>query len=91
GEVELFYGTTPEFGDEIVGWSDSGSGLFFVPSTDVAFSNAATRPADFASCTYTPTAPYDPAVTYICLNPKGEMNFGDPDPEFAISFRARIR
>ncbi|MEO0786498.1 MAG: choice-of-anchor L domain-containing protein, partial [Pseudomonadota bacterium] len=48
GEVELFYGTTPEFGDEIVGWSDSGSGLFFVPSTDVAFSNAATRPADFA-------------------------------------------
>ncbi|MEM1149433.1 MAG: choice-of-anchor L domain-containing protein, partial [Pseudomonadota bacterium] len=90
-EVELFFGTTPEFGDEVVGWSQTNSNLFFNPATDVAFSNAITRPADFAGCTYSPTPGYDPAVTYICINPKGAMNFGDPDPEFSIRFRARIR
>ena len=91
GEVEIYTNTTPEFGDEIVGWSETGTNLFFNPATDLAFSNAPSRPSDFASCTYTPVSDYDPAVSYICINPKGAMNFGDPDPEFAISFRARIR
>ncbi|MEL6569485.1 MAG: choice-of-anchor L domain-containing protein [Pseudomonadota bacterium] len=91
GEVELFYGATPEFGGEVVGWSETNTNLFFTPVTDVAFSNSASRPAGFANCNYTPIAGYDPAVTFICINPKGAMNSGDPDPEFSISFRARIR
>ncbi|MEM9738928.1 MAG: choice-of-anchor L domain-containing protein [Pseudomonadota bacterium] len=90
-EVELFFGATPEFGGQIIGWSETNTNLFFTEATDVAFSNSSTRPTDFASCTYTPNSGYDPAVTHICINPKGAMNFGDPDPEFSIRFRARIR
>ncbi|MEL7130456.1 MAG: GEVED domain-containing protein, partial [Pseudomonadota bacterium] len=63
----------------------------FVFATDVGFSDAATGPASFADCTYTPGAGYDPAVRFVCFNPKGVMAAGDPDPEFAISFRTRIR
>lgn len=91
GNVEFYNGATPEFGGEVVGWSGTGSGLTFDPAVDVAFSDAASPPADFSACTYSPAAGYDPAVTYICFNPKGAMAFGDPDPEFSVSFRARIR
>ncbi|MEM6946873.1 MAG: hypothetical protein AAF486_02160, partial [Pseudomonadota bacterium] len=80
-----------EFGDEVVGWSEAGTGLTFDPALDVGFSNAAARPSNFAACSYTPLAGYDPAVRYLCLNPKGAMASGDPDPTFSVSFRARIR
>ncbi len=63
----------------------------FVFATDVGFSDAATAPADFAACNYTPIAGFDPAVTFICFNPKGVFLAGDPDPSFSVSFRARIR
>ena len=35
--------------------------------------NAATAPASFAACTYSPVAAYDPAVRYVCLRPQGSM------------------
>lgn len=63
----------------------------FVFVNDVGFSNAATAPGDFAACDYTPIAGYDPAVTFICFNPKGVFLTGDPAPSFSVSFRARIR
>ena len=67
---------------------DNGSGLTFDAANDVAFSNATTAPADFEACNYTPTAnDYDEAVTFICFNPKGEMN---PTSSWNLSFRARI-
>ena len=96
-EVEFFTGDIdtggPDnyTGTDPVGFVDNGSGLTFTYASDVGFSNLGTRPADFASCTYTPTGSYDPNVTYICFNPKGQMPAGDPDPGFSVAFRARIK
>jgi len=69
---------------------DSGSGLSWDYGRDVGFSSAATPPASFAACTYSPLVGYDPNVTYICINPKGQLGTGSPAPSFSVSFRARI-
>lgn len=68
------------------------SGLTFTAATDLRFSNAATPPASFAACTYTPVAAFDPLVRYVCVNPKGTMagSTGTP-PSFTISFNARVK
>lgn len=81
--------TLPETG--VVAFINGGSGLSFTPATDLAFSNAATQPSLFSQCTYVPAPGYDPAVTHVCLNPKGAMAAGDPDPFFRVEFRARIK
>ena len=67
------------------------SGLTFTTSTDIRYSNATTAPASYAACTYTPTASYDPAVHYICLNPKGIMagSTGTP-PGFTLTIQAKV-
>jgi len=46
----------------------------------------------FSACTYTPTSAYDPAVKYVCINPKGTMaaSTGSP-PNFTVSFNAQIK
>lgn len=75
----------------MVGFSQTGSALTFSPVTDLAWSNSLSRPANFAACNYLPVTDYDPAITYICVNPKGVMAAGSPDPQFTVSFRARIR
>jgi uncharacterized repeat protein (TIGR01451 family) len=77
-------GTTP------VIFTNNGSGLTFNYATDVRY--ATTAPANFAACTYTPTAGYDANVRYICVNPKGRMTgqSGATAPSFSISFRAKI-
>jgi uncharacterized repeat protein (TIGR01451 family) len=72
-------------------FSQSGTTLTFTPSTDLRFSNAATAPANFAACTYTPVAGFDPNVKYICLNPKGIFSNGSPSPFFTVQFRTRIK
>lgn len=92
-EIEFYNGdidgpgpqTTPVTG------TDNGSGLTFNYASDVRYSNALSRPVNFAACSYTPSAGYDPNVNYICVNPKGTMAAGTPDPSFAIKFRARIK
>lgn len=68
------------------------SNLVFNPANDMRFSNAVTPPASFAACTYTPIGAYDPAVRYVCFNPKQNMpgSSGVP-PSFTISFEARIK
>ena len=63
----------------------------FVFANDVGFSDDAAAPVDFVACDYDPVVGFDPAVTYICFNPKGTFLAGDPDPSFSVSFRARIR
>lgn len=67
------------------------SNLTFSASNDIRYSNAATAPTSFASCTYTPSGAYDPAVRYICINPKGSMagSTGTP-PSFTITFNSQI-
>jgi len=89
-EVSFFTGTTPEFGGTVVGWSETGSGLTFSETTDLAFSNSDTRPTLMSQCDYTPTDTYDMSVTFICINPQGDMLAGDPDPEFVLRYRAQI-
>jgi len=68
------------------------SGLTLTAGTDVRYSNSATAPASFAACTYTPAAAYDPAVRFVCINPKGTMagSTGTP-PSFTVSFRSQIK
>lgn len=68
------------------------SGLTFNTTNDIKYSNAATAPATFAACTYTPVSAYDPAVNFVCLNPKGVMNgsSGTP-PNFTLSIQAQVQ
>lgn len=89
-EIAVFNGATPMFGGGVVGWTQTSTGLTFTAGTDLRWSNAASAPANFAACTYTPAAGYDPAIKFICLNPKGAMAAGNPDPNFTIRIRARI-
>jgi len=84
GGSDTFSGSNP------IGFADNGSGTNFVFSRDVRYSNAATRPNNFGECDYTPTNGYDPNVTFICINPKGQMISADVAPSFSLSFRARI-
>lgn len=74
-----------------VKFTDAGSGLSFNVANDVRYSNAGSPPASFAACSYIPAAGYDPAVSYVCLNPKGVMENGSPFPEFTVEFRAQIK
>ena len=92
-EIEFYNGDIDGPGPETtpVTGTDNGSGLTFNYATDVKYANTVAQPANFAACSYTPSAGYDPNVTYVCVNPKGVMSAGTPDPSFAIKFRARIK
>ena len=75
-----------------VSFTDNGSGLTFTPATDLAFSKAATAPANFAACTDTPTGTYDPDITFICLAPKGSMSEGTiTSSSFTVEFQAAVK
>jgi len=63
---------------------------FEVPSKGELWVHVA-APASFADCTLLPDPGYDPDIRYVCFNPKGVLASGDPDPEFNLSFRVRIR
>lgn len=92
-EVEFYNGDMDGGGPATgaVYFTQSGAGLTFSLATDVGYSNSGTRPASFAACTYAPSAGYDPNVKHLCVNPKGAMLSGDPDPTFSVQFRARIK
>ena len=67
------------------------SALTFAPATDIKYSNAASAPASFAACTYTPVSAYDPAVKFVCLNPKGTMaGSTGTAPSFTITIQGQI-
>jgi uncharacterized repeat protein (TIGR01451 family) len=70
----------------------TGAGLTFTPVTDLKYSSAATAPASFAACTYVPsvTNVYDPAIRFICINPKGAMASATPPTTFTLQYKARI-
>lgn len=80
-------------GSDAVIFTDNGSGLNWTIATDLAYSDAASPPADFAACTYTPSAGYDTNVRDICVNPKGVFapKTGVPTPGFMLMLRARIK
>jgi len=68
------------------------SGLSFTAGTDIKYSNSGTAPTSFANCTYSPVSAYDPAVKFVCLNPKGTMagSTGTP-PSFTLSIQAQLQ
>ena len=92
-EIEFYNGDIDDGGPETdpVAFSQAGAGLIFTYATDVAYSNAGVKPANFAACSYSPSAGYDPNVTFICIRPQGSMVAFDPDPTFQVQFRARIK
>ena len=79
-------------GTDPVYFTNASSGLTFNYATDVRYATGSTTPANFAACTYSPLVGYDPAVRYICINPKGAMNgiLVTPTPQFSVNFRTRI-
>ena len=92
-EIEFYNGDIDDGGPETtaVTGANNGGSLTFNYAADVAYSNSGSAPVNFAACGYTPSAGYDPAVTFICVNPSGVMAAGDPDPSFDVKFRARIK
>jgi uncharacterized repeat protein (TIGR01451 family) len=92
-EVE-FYNADIDGGGPAAGavyFTQSGAGLTFALANDVAYSDQVVKPTTFGACAYSPTAGYDPNIRHLCLNPKGAMQAGDPDPTFSVQFRARIK
>ncbi len=93
-EIEFYNGDIDDGGPETqpVTGTDFGSSLLALNyATDVRFSKSPTKPVNFAACTDTPSAGYDPTITFICINPKGSMAAGAPDPSYQVKFRARIK
>jgi uncharacterized repeat protein (TIGR01451 family) len=93
-EITFYNGDIDDGGPETdaVAFVDNNSGLTFDATTDLAFSNAATKPANFAACNYTPASGYDANITYICLAPKGALREGViTASDFTLNFRAAIK
>jgi hypothetical protein len=68
------------------------SGLTFNSANDIRYSNSATAPATFTACNYTPVSTYDPAVRFVCINPKGAMAPSTGNhPNFTVSINARLK
>lgn len=86
GEISIGSAASPTF----VQGSPS-SGLTFTAGTDIRYSNSLTAPTSFAACTYSPALAYDPAVRFVCLNPKGTFaaSSGIP-PSFTLSIQAQV-
>ncbi len=69
-----------------------GSGMTFTPATDLRYSTSSTQPTSFAACTpMTIDNSYKGNIRYICLNPKGVLNDGNPHPKITFGLRARIK
>lgn len=69
----------------------TASGLTLNPATDVRYSNAASAPTSFAQCGYVPVAAYDPAVRFVCINPKGIMaGSTGSHPGFTVTFNSLV-
>ncbi len=92
-EITMYIGDIDDAGPQTdpVTFQSNGSDLTFNYASDVGYSDLAAAPSDFSSCAYTPALGYDPNVKHVCFNPKGRMAYGDPDPSFSLTFRARIK
>lgn len=68
-----------------------GTGMIFNPATDLGFSTAVAKPTSFSQCsTMSLDNTYKADIKHICFNPQGSLEYGDPAPTIAFSFRARI-
>jgi uncharacterized repeat protein (TIGR01451 family) len=76
--------------DRII-FADFGTGITFDPLADVLFATGTTPPLSETDCNHTPVPGFDAAVSFLCFVPQGEMQAGIPDPQFTLTFRARLR
>lgn len=98
-ELEFWNGDIDEGGSDSFPGPDpigflqvEGTGVSFNASTDLRYSTATTIPSDFSSCTQIPADnSYRDDVNYVCLNPKGELAYGNPNPVITLSLRGRIK
>lgn len=92
-QVEFYNGDIDDAGPATANviFSQNGTSLSFNPAVDMKYSNVTAVPTSFVACTYTPVAGYDPAVKYVCFNPKGPLLAGTPGPNFSFQIRARIK
>ena len=92
-QVDFYNGDIDDAGPATapVIFTQSGNSLTFNPANDMKYSNLAVAPTSFAACSYTPVAGYDPAVKYVCFNPKGLLLAGTPNPNFSFQIRTRIK
>ena len=93
-EVEFFTGDFDDGGPgsgPVEFTQSTGAGLTFDVGSDLAYATGSVPPANFLACGYNPVAVYDPAINFVCFNPKGVMNDGTPDPTFTVRFRTRIK
>lgn len=92
-EVIFFNGDVDGAGplQNTISFTQTGNTLTFDPVADIGFSNSQVRPADFSDCDYSPTLGFDPAIRFVCINPKGIFEAGPPNPSASFSFRVRIR
>ena len=94
--VELFVGDFDAAGPAtgtVLFTQQNGAALSFAHASDVRYSDQVAAPASFAQCLYSPpvTNSYDPAIRHVCVNPRGTLASGNPDPGFALQFRARVK
>ena len=85
-QISVGTSSNPQFVD-----GSPTSGLTFSAASNIAYSNSTTVPTSFAACTYHPSAAYDPAVRFLCINPRGTFagSTGTP-PSFQITYQAQI-
>ena len=84
-EEVTFLGDAP-----VVIFSETGTNFSFDPATDLAFATGSLAPTSFADCTYTPVSTADPAVRFVCFNPRGNFDLNSGAGSFEFSFRVRI-
>jgi len=87
GGPDTFAGSAP------IGFVQTiGTGVTFNAASDLRFKTGATPPTDFSQCTVVAAdASFRPDLTHICLNPKGILSYGNPNPAIQLSLRARIK
>jgi len=92
-ELVFFNGDAdgPGPGTGAVVFTDSGSGLSFNPTSDLAFAIAGTVPTSFADCMHPAAAGFDADIRFVCFNPQGQMQAGTPSPTITLTFRARLQ
>lgn len=94
-EIRFFNGDMDDGGpavDPVHFTQSTGAGLDFVYTRDVRFGLGSTKPTDFSNCTtVAPDSTYRPDFQFICINPKGALNSGDPNPSFSVDFRVGIK
>lgn len=92
GDID-FGGPNTFLGTHRIGFTQTiGTGVTYADNTDLRFYTGVGVPTSFANCTSVAADnSYRDDLTYLCLNPKGILSNGTPNPSIELSFRGRIK